>query len=159
MPKSQELFSLFFTFFCSVTYCIPRLYAMRAGRPCCKPLYIRGLPWRSVLSLTDKQVTRLASVGISTSVHCHNLSALPSPIILAVYTLIVTPYCLKDILAVSLSPKAVVHGTILHIQNIRVATSMVSPLGLCNLATPYPIGILGYSGLRHSLELVKLCEG
>ena len=83
----------------------------------------------------------MAGVCISAAVYSYNLSALPSPVILAVYTLIVAPYCLVRVLTISLYPKGVAHGAVLYIQDIRVASSVVSPLGLCNLATPYPIGI------------------
>ena len=100
----------------------------------------------------------MASVGISAAVYSYNLSALPSPIILAVYTLVVSPYCLVRILPPTLYSERVVGGAILYIQNIGVASSVVSPLGLSNLAPHYPILILGNSGLGHTLELVKVLK-
>mgnify|MGYP003312645689 CR=1 FL=1 len=93
-----------------------------------------------------------------TRVYCNHLSALPYPITSVVNPLIVTPNCLKDILAVRLYSKRVVHGTNLYIENIRVATSVIPPLSSSDLATHVPILVLDYSGLRHSLELVKLCK-
>ena len=91
-------------------------------------------------------------------VDCYHLSALPSPIILAVYALVVTPYCLVRILSPTLDSEGVVGGAILYIQNIGVASSVVSPLGVSNLAPHYPILILNNVRLGHTLELVHVLK-
>ena len=56
------------------------------------------------------------------------------------------------------SPKGVAHGAVLHDENVRVARSVISPLGLSNLATHYPILVLDNVRLGHTLELVHVLK-
>ena len=51
-----------------------------------------------------------------------------------------------------------VHGAILHDENVGVASSVISPLGLIDLATHCPILILGKSRLRRALQPVEVLE-
>ena len=110
-------------------------------------------------TLVYQQLATLSDLLVYAVIDCDHLSALPTPVVLAVKSSVVTPNCLKDILAVLLDSKGVVHGAILHDEYIGVASSVVSPLGLIDLATHCPVLILGKGRLWRTLELVKLVDG